>query len=100
MESVKEKKKMKAVAAAKEASENVKRANILENYNRSNHWRKQWRLEDSQNAREIDLRSWSFPRDSRLTIIRSEERQKLADIGGLNVEGLSVIDDTELVIPG
>ena len=42
----------------------------------------------------------AFARDSRLTIIRSEERQKLADIGGLNVEGLSVIDDTELVIPG
>ena len=55
MESVKEKEKMKAVAAAKAVSENVKRANIFENCNRSNHLRKQKRLEDSQNAREIDL---------------------------------------------
>ena len=55
MESVKEKEKIKAVAAAREVSENLKRANILENYNRSNHLRKQKRLEDSQNAREIDL---------------------------------------------
>ena len=42
----------------------------------------------------------AFARDSRLTIIRSEKRQKLADIGGLSVEGLSVIDGTELEIPG
>ena len=42
----------------------------------------------------------AFARDIRLTIIRSEERQKLADIGGLNVEGLSAIDSTALEIPG
>ena len=42
----------------------------------------------------------AFARDSRLTIIRSEKRQKLADTGGLSVEGLSVIDGTELEIPG
>ena len=39
----------------------------------------------------------AFARDSRLTIIRSEESQKLADIGGLNIEGLSVIDGTEVI---
>ena len=50
VENVKEKKKMKVLAAAKEVSENVKRAEILENYNSSNQLRKQRRLEDSQNA--------------------------------------------------
>ena len=55
VENVKEKEKNKALAADIEVSENVKRAKILENYNRSNHFRKQRRLEDSQNAREIDL---------------------------------------------
>ena len=39
----------------------------------------------------------AFARDSRLTIICSEESQKLADIGGLNIEGLSVIDGTEVI---
>ena len=33
----------------------------------------------------------AFARDSRLTIIRSEERQTLAAIMGLNIVGLSVI---------
>ena len=42
----------------------------------------------------------AFARDSRLTIIRSEERQTLAAIGGLNIEGLPVIDGIELQIPG
>ena len=42
----------------------------------------------------------AFARDSRLTIIRSEESQKLADIGGLNIEGLSVIDGVGHEIPG
>ena len=37
----------------------------------------------------------AFARDSRLTIIRSEERQTLAAIRGLNIEGLSVIDGIE-----
>ena len=41
----------------------------------------------------------AFARDSRLTIIRSEERQKLAAIGGMNIEGLSVIDGVENEIP-
>ena len=45
----------KVLAAAKEVSENVKRAKILENYESSNQLRKQRRLEDSQNAREFDL---------------------------------------------
>ena len=54
VENVKEKEKMKVLAAAKEVSENVKRAKILENYNSSNQLRKQRRLEDSQNAREFD----------------------------------------------
>ena len=44
----------KVLAAAKEVSENVKRAKILENYNSSNQLRLQRRLEDSQNAREFD----------------------------------------------
>ena len=54
VENVKEMEKMKVLAAAKEVSENVKRAKILENYNSSNQLRKQRRLEDSQNAREFD----------------------------------------------
>ena len=54
VENVKEKEKMKVIAAAKEVSENVKRAKILENYDSSNQLRKQRRLEDSQNAREFD----------------------------------------------
>ena len=54
VENVKEKEKMKVLAAANEVSENVKRAKILENYNSSNQLRKQRRLEDSQNAREFD----------------------------------------------
>ena len=54
VENVKEKENMKVLAAAKEVSENVKRAKILENYNSSNQLRKQRRLEDSQNAREFD----------------------------------------------
>ena len=54
MENVKEKEKMKVLAAAQEVSENVKRAKILENYNSSNQLRQQRRLEDSQNAREFD----------------------------------------------
>ena len=54
VENVKEKEKMKVLAAAKEVSENVKRAKILENYESSNQLRKQRRLEDSQNAREFD----------------------------------------------
>ena len=54
VENVKEKEKMKVLAAAKEVSENVKRAKILENYDSSNQLRKQRRLEDSQNAREFD----------------------------------------------
>ena len=54
VENVKEIKKMKVLAAAKEVSENVKRAKILENYDSSNQLRKQRRLEDSQNAREFD----------------------------------------------
>ena len=41
----------------------------------------------------------AFARDSRLTIIRSEERQTLAAIRGLNIEGLSVIDGIEPEIP-
>ena len=55
VENVKEKEQMKVLAAAKEVSENVKRAKILENYESSNQLRKQRRLEDSQNAREFDL---------------------------------------------
>ena len=52
VENVKEREKMKVLAAAKEvSSENVKRAKILENYESSNQLRKQRRLEDSQNAR-------------------------------------------------
>ena len=39
-------------------------------------------------------------RDSRLTIIRSEERQTLAAIGGMNIEGLSIIDGIEHEILG
>ena len=54
VENVKEKEKVKVLAAAKEVSENVKRAKVLENYNSSNQLRKQRRLEDSQNAREFD----------------------------------------------
>ena len=54
VENVKEKEKMKVLAAAQEVSENVKRAKILENYNSSNQLRQQRRLEDSQNAREFD----------------------------------------------
>ena len=54
VENLKEKEKLKVIAAAKEVSENVKRAKILENYNSSNQLRKQRRLEDSQNAREFD----------------------------------------------
>ena len=54
VENVKEIKKMKVLAAAKEVSENVKKAKILENYNSSNQLRKQRRLEGSQNAREFD----------------------------------------------
>ena len=54
VKNVKEKEKMKVLAAAKEVSENVKRAKILENYDSSNQLRKQRRLEDSQNAREFD----------------------------------------------
>ena len=54
VENVKEIKKMKVLAAAKEVSENVKRAKILENYNSCNQLRTQRRLEDSQNAREFD----------------------------------------------
>ena len=42
----------------------------------------------------------AFARDSRLTIVRSEEHQTLAAIGGLNVEGLSVMDGIEPEIPG
>ena len=42
----------------------------------------------------------AFARDSRLTIIRSEERQTLAAIRGLNIEGLSIIDGIEPEIPG
>ena len=42
----------------------------------------------------------AFARDSRLTIIRSEERQTLAAIGGMNIEGLSIIDGIEHEIPG
>ena len=45
---------MKVLAAAKEVSENVKRAKILENCNSINQLRMQRRLEDSQNAREFD----------------------------------------------
>ena len=41
----------------------------------------------------------AFARDSRLTIIRSEESQTLAAVGGLNFEGLSVIDGIEPKIP-
>ena len=48
---VKEMEKMKALAAAKEVSENVKKAKILENYNSSNQLIKQRRLEDSQKIR-------------------------------------------------
>ena len=51
VENVKEREKMKVLAAAKEVSENVKRAKILENYESSNQLTKQRRLEDSQNAR-------------------------------------------------
>ena len=54
VENVRDKEKMKVVAAAKEASEKVKRAKILQSYNRSNQLRKQKRLEDRQHAREID----------------------------------------------
>ena len=39
VENVEEKEKNKALAAATEVFENVKRAKILENYNRSNHLR-------------------------------------------------------------
>ena len=41
----------------------------------------------------------AFARDNRLTIVRSEERQTLAAITGLNIEGLSVINGIELEIP-
>ena len=52
VENVKEREKMKVLAAAKEvSSENVKGAKILENYESSNQLTKQRRLEDSQNAR-------------------------------------------------
>ena len=44
VENVKEREKMKVLAAAKEVSENVKRAKILENYESSNRLRKQRRL--------------------------------------------------------
>ena len=54
VENVEEKEKMKVLAAAKEVSENVERAKILENYNSSNQLRKQRWLEDSQNAWEFD----------------------------------------------
>ena len=46
VESVREMKKTKALAATKEVSENGKKAMILENYNRSNQLRKQRQLED------------------------------------------------------
>ena len=42
----------------------------------------------------------AFARDSRLTIIRSEERQTLTAIGGTNIEGLPIIDGIEHEIPG
>ena len=54
VENVKERERMKVLAAAKEVSENVKRAKVLENYENSNQLKKQRRLEDSQNAREFD----------------------------------------------
>ena len=54
VENVKEMEKTKVLAAAKEVSENVKRAKILENYNSSNQLKKQRRMEDNQNAREFD----------------------------------------------
>ena len=100
MENVNEKEKTKALAAAKEVTENVKRARILENYNRSNQVRKRRRLEYSQNAREIDLHCWCFCEGESSHNYSSEERQKLAAIGGLNIEGLSVIDGTVHEIPG
>ena len=46
VESVREMKKTKALAATKEVSENGEKAMILENYNRSNQLRKQRQLED------------------------------------------------------
>ena len=57
VKNVKEKEKTKALAAAKEVPENTRRAKLLENYSRSSQLRKQRRLEESQNAREIDPRT-------------------------------------------
>ena len=42
----------------------------------------------------------AFARDSRLAIIRSEERQTLAAIGGLNIEDLAIIDGIEPEVAG
>ena len=56
--------------------------------------RKQRQLEDSQMLEKWICIADASARDSRLKIIRSEERQKLAAIGGLE------IDVTELEIPG
>jgi hypothetical protein len=54
VENVRDKEKMKSLAAAKEVAENLKRTKILENYDRNNQLRKQRRLKDRQNAIEID----------------------------------------------
>jgi hypothetical protein len=103
VENVRDKEKMKSLAAAKEVAENLKRAKILENYDRNNQLRKQRRLKDRQNFVSVAMDTLktpemkiciadAFARDSRLTIIRSEERQTLAAIGALDV-GLVNIDE-------
>ena len=74
MENVKEMEKMKVLAAAKEVSENVKRAKILENYNSSNQLRKQRRLEDSQNAREFDPETAAI---DDITFLKFRERSSI-----------------------
>ena len=65
---------MKVLAAAKEVSENVKRAKILENYNSSNQLRKQRRLEDSQNAGEFDPETAAI---DDITFLKFRERSSI-----------------------
>ena len=107
VENVKEMEKMKVLAAAKEVSENVKRAKILENWSRFSRiehdiWktkfsdkesRGQWNSKFTMGALKEKITDFvsvamdtlktpemkiciadAFPRDSHLTIIRSEER--------------------------
>ena len=63
--------------------------------------KRQRRREDSQNAREFDpeTAAVNFEYDWRGTAA-SKEEEKINAIGGMNIEGLSVIDGIEHEIPG